>query len=153
MFEISENPFFTRVDKAVSSYFKDKPAGLWSYDSFLEKLNSLIMEDEVDQTVWRKRFLTALKEIINDYTNDEQVRNIASLLSNQKNIGIINPAKSSEQKDDKLSNSPLAKLLSQTKSRTQDEDHILFLFLFLSGVQTIRTETILSTNNNMNENI
>ena len=41
------------------------------------------MEDEDAElsAVWRKRFLTALKEINNDDTKDEQVRYIADLLS------------------------------------------------------------------------
>ena len=58
------------VDKAISSYFEDKPT-LWSYDSFLEKLKPLIMEDEDVElsSVWRKRFLTA--EINNDNTKDD----------------------------------------------------------------------------------
>ncbi|CAB4432023.1 unnamed protein product [Rhizophagus irregularis] len=82
---ISEIPFLVRIDKTISSYFEDKPT-LWSYDSFLEKLKPLIMEDEDAElpSVWRKRFLTALKEITDDDTKDEQVRYIADLLSKQK---------------------------------------------------------------------
>ncbi len=58
---------------------------MWSYDGFLEKLKPLIMEDDSAElsATWRKRFLMALKEIIDDDTNDEQVRHIANLLSKQ----------------------------------------------------------------------
>jgi hypothetical protein len=72
------------VDKAISSYFEDKPT-FWSYDSFLEKLKPLIMKDEDAElpSIWRKRFLTALKKITDDDTKDEQVRYIANLLSKQ----------------------------------------------------------------------
>ncbi len=43
------------------------------------------MEDDSAElsATWRKRFLMALKEIIDDDTNDEQVRHIANLLSKQ----------------------------------------------------------------------
>ncbi|CAI2163611.1 19759_t:CDS:10, partial [Funneliformis geosporum] len=80
----SKVSFLVRIDKAISSYFEDKPT-LWSYDSFLKKLKPLIMEDEGAElpSVWRKRFLTALKEIPDDDTKDEQVRYIANLLSKQ----------------------------------------------------------------------
>nr|CAG8624379.1 2726_t:CDS:2 [Entrophospora candida] len=74
MSEISEISFLARIDKAISSYFEDKPA-LWSYDSFLEKMKPLIMEDENVaelSALWRKRFLTALKKISNDEKKDEQ---------------------------------------------------------------------------------
>lgn len=49
------------------------------------KMKPLIMEDEDAElpSVWRKRFLTALKEITDDDTKDEQVRYIADLLSKQ----------------------------------------------------------------------
>ncbi|CAG8683552.1 2896_t:CDS:10, partial [Funneliformis mosseae] len=68
-----EIPFFVRIDKAISSYFENKPT-LWSDDSFLEKLKPLIMEDEVAELS---------SEINNDDMKDEQARYIADLLSNQ----------------------------------------------------------------------
>ncbi|GBC31116.2 hypothetical protein RIR_jg31618.t1 [Rhizophagus irregularis DAOM 181602=DAOM 197198] len=54
-------------------------------------MKPLIMEDEDAElpSVWRKRFLTALKEITDDDTKDEQVRYIADLLSKQSYGGVI----------------------------------------------------------------
>ncbi|CAB4492755.1 unnamed protein product [Rhizophagus irregularis] len=50
------------------------------------KMKPLIMEDEDAElpSVWRQRFLTALKEITDDDIKDEQVRYIADFLSKQK---------------------------------------------------------------------
>ena len=80
------------VETVVSSYFVNTPCAKWSYNSFLEAMRPSILTEKKPssnlEATWRKRYLTALKKIINDNSQKQDERSqlvhrLATMLTTQ----------------------------------------------------------------------
>nr|CAG8496760.1 7020_t:CDS:2 [Entrophospora candida] len=81
------------INISVSEYFQNTTPTKWSFDNFLETMKPFIMKEKKDTdelfSIWRKRFINALKITINNAETDQTARQIATLLVNQKQSSTI----------------------------------------------------------------
>ncbi|CAJ0768977.1 3226_t:CDS:2, partial [Entrophospora sp. SA101] len=85
--------FMDVINISVSEYFQNTTPTKWSFDNFLETMKPFIMKEKKNtdelSSIWRKRFINALKITTNNAETDQTARQIATLLINQKQSSTI----------------------------------------------------------------